>query len=379
MQSLRVTAVKTENYSPETIAQSIDAALSLLGGLGQFVQAGDRVLLKPNLLEGMPSECAITTHPEVVRAMIRQVQKLGAIPIVGDSPGVSGTLKAAEKCGILAVCREENVELVAFEQTREFPFPAGVTVKKFRLTAVLSQIDKVITLSKMKTHTFMGMTGAVKILFGCIVGMQKAQFHLRMQQRREFAGMLIDLANLVKPVLSIVDGVVGMEGNGPRNGKPFKAGVLLAGTNCFAVDVVMAEMMGFSVETLPVASLSLERGLTPAFAGIDCVGDGNGSRHRFIAPHSMMSLEDRVPPWFVHWAKRHLTARAHIGPDCIGCGRCAAHCPPQAMIVTGGKVHIDDAKCIRCYCCQELCPENAVQLEKGMLLKVVHRLGNWGL
>jgi len=373
MNNFRVAAVKTADYSPDTIAGSIDAAIALLGGLEKFVQAGDRVLLKPNMLEGLPSECAVTTHPEVVRAMIRQVKSLGAVPIVGDSPGVSGTLKAAEKCGILAVCRQEGVELVPFEKTAEYPFPEGSTIKKLQLTEVLTQVDKVISLSKMKTHTFMGMTGATKILFGCIVGMQKAQFHLRTQQRREFAGMLVDLANLVKPVLSIVDGVVGMEGNGPRNGRPFKAGIILAGTNCFAVDIVMAEMMGFSPESLPVAALSLERGLTPQFADIDLVGDGREVRHQFVTPHSMMSLEDRVPAWFAHWAKRHLTARPEIRPNCIGCGRCAAHCPPQAMKVMDGRVRINDEKCIRCYCCQELCPENAVHLREGILLRLVHR------
>jgi len=373
MKHFRVAAVKTADYSSDVIAGSVEKALALLGGLDQFVQQGDRVLLKPNLLEGVSVECAVTTHPEVLRSMIRQVKALGAIPIVGDSPGVSGTIKAAEKCGIAAVCREESVELVPFDATAEYPFPEGITIKRFQLTDVLKRVDKVITLAKMKTHTFMGMTGATKILFGCIVGMQKAQFHLRTQKRREFAGMLVDLANLVQPVLSIVDGVIGMEGNGPRNGRPFPSGVILAGANCFAVDIVMAEMMGLAAESLPVTALSLERGLTVPFPGIDLVGDGREVRHRFRAPRSMRSLEDRAPAWFAHWAQNQLTARPRILPCCIGCGRCVAHCPPQAMKLLDGRACIDDTQCIRCYCCQELCPENAVQLEEGMLLKIAQR------
>lgn len=373
MGSVTVAAVKVDDYACNTIARGMDEALALLGGLEKFVEAGDRVLLKPNLLEGVPVECAVTTHPEVLRAMIRQVKALGAVPLVGDSPGVSGTVKAAEKCGIAAVCREEEVELVPFEETADYPFPEGVTIKRFQLTDVLKRVDKVVTLAKMKTHTFMGMTGATKILFGCIVGMQKAQFHLRTRQRREFAGMLVDLANLVKPVLSIVDGVVGMEGNGPRNGRPFQAGVILAGANCFAVDIVMAEMMGLPAASLPVAAMSLERGLTPPLVGIDLTGDGRDIRHHFQAPQSMRSLEDRVPVWFAHWAQSHLTARPRIMDACIGCGRCAAHCPPRAMKLDSGKVRIDDAKCIRCYCCQELCPENAVRLETGIVLGIAQR------
>lgn len=83
----RVAAVRVTDYAPESVVAGIGQALTLLGGLEQFVQSGDRVLLKPNLLEGVPVECAVTTHPEVLRAVIRQVRALGAVPVVGDSPG----------------------------------------------------------------------------------------------------------------------------------------------------------------------------------------------------------------------------------------------------------------------------------------------------
>ena len=360
--------VKVDNYMTDVIARGIHEALGLLGGIGGFVQEGERILLKPNMLEGLPSESAVTTHPEVVRAMIREVKSAGALPIVGDSPGVTGTLKAAEKCGIQAVCREEGVELAVFDSTVEFPFPEGRTIKKFHLSQVLTRVDKVISLAKMKTHTFMGLTGATKNMFGCITGMQKAQFHLRTQQRKEFAGMLADLALLVKPVLSLVDGIMGMEGNGPRNGKPKKAGVLLAGENCFAVDLAMAAVMGFPADSIPLSSLALSRRLTPPLAELELVGDAAGVRHQFVAPRSMLSLEDRVPSWLVKWSKNQLTARPEISPACIGCGRCAEHCPPQAMHLANGRVHIDYEKCIRCYCCQELCPANAVNLKEGLIL-----------
>ena len=365
---MQVAAVKVGDYETNAVSAGVREALGLLGGMGKFVRAGDRVLLKPNMLEGLPPECAVTTHPEVVRAMIRQVKEIGATPVVGDSPGVTGTLKAAERCGLMAVCRDEGVELAAFDATAEFPFPEGRTIKKFQLSQVLTRVDKVISLAKMKTHTFMGLTGASKNMFGCIVGMQKAQFHLRTQQRKEFAGMLADLAMLVKPVLSIVDGIVGMEGNGPRNGRPKKAGILLAGENCFAVDVAMAALMGFRPEDVPLSALALSRGLTPAFADLEIVGSAAAVRHQFVAPRNMLSLEDRLPAWLVHWFKDHLTARPEINRNCVGCGRCAEHCPPQAMHLADARMVIDHDKCIRCYCCQELCPANAVEIKEGTLL-----------
>lgn len=369
----KVVLTKTATYDQHAVSQGMSEIFAGLGGLNSFIQPGQRVLIKPNMLEGLPPKRAVTTHPEVVRAVIREVKRVGGIPLVGDSPGTTGTLKAAEKCGIAAVCREEGAELVSFEETIDIPFPDGLTLKKFTLARQVSQVDKIISVAKMKTHTFMGITGATKNLFGLIVGMQKAQFHLRMQARREFAGMTVDLANLEKPVLSIVDGIEGMEGNGPRNGKPVHAGLLIGGTNCFAVDVVMAEVMGFKPEMSPIIALALERGLTPDIAGIELIGTAKDERRRFAEPRTLRALEDRVPKWAAKLGRHQLTARPEITGKCIACGRCAAHCPPKAMTVTHGKAHINYDMCIRCYCCQELCPADAVVLEEGALLKLARR------
>lgn len=370
---MKVIVSKADSYDYAVVESGIEEVLAGLGGLQSYISPGERVLLKPNLVEGMPPERAVNTHPEVMRALIRAVRAVGAIPLVGDSPGVASTHKAAEKCGLLRVCREEAVELLDFDESMEVSYPQGLVLKKLHIAKAFSQADKVISVAKLKTHTFMGITGAAKNLFGFIVGMQKAQFHLRMQRRQEFAGMLIDLASVIKPVLSIVDGVVGMEGNGPRNGNPIQAGVLLAGENCFAVDVAMAAIMGFNPEDIPLTALALKRGLTPELSDLELEGTARDLRLAFVGPRSMKSLEDRMPKWAAELGRNHLTARPEIDVSCIGCGRCAEHCPPKAMTIVDSKVQIDYQKCIRCYCCQELCPENAVHLQEGYLLKLAQR------
>ena len=371
---MKVVIARTESYTPSAVAAGLDEVLAGLGGMSAFIRPGDRVLIKPNMLEGLPPAKAVTTHPEVVRGVIRAVRAAGGVVMVGDSPGIGGTVRVADRCGILAVCREEGVELVAFDAAVELAVPEGGTVKRLEVAAPLTRTDKVISVAKMKTHSFMTVTGAVKNLFGFIVGPHKAQFHLRMKRRDYFAGMLVDLARLVSPVLYIVDGVVGMEGNGPRNGQPKEVGVLMGGANGFAVDLVMARVMGLPAEKLPVAARALALGLTPPLADIEVLGSGAAVQTIFAPPKNLESLEGRLPGWLVGFCQYHLTARPAIGDACIGCRRCAEHCPPAAITMKDGRAAIDLGRCIRCYCCQELCPAGAVGLTDGLLLKAAKRV-----
>jgi len=369
----KVAVVQAYSYDTQIVEQAMTELLAHLGGISQYIQPGERVLVKPNMLEGLPSEKATTTHPEVVRAVIRLVKSCGATVVVGDSPGLGNTLKVAEKCGILAVCREENVEVIPFEEPTELPLPDGVILKKLMVAKVFREVDKVISLAKMKTHSFMGVTGAVKNLFGFFVGPDKAQFHLRMKRRADFAQMLVDLYGGIKPVLSIVDGIIGMEGAGPRNGQPVQCGLLLAGTCGFAVDLVMAEIMGFKAEQMPVAQAALLAKLSPSLQELELVGSASQLRFHFKEPRNFESLEGRLPGWLVDFSQNQFTAKPKVDEHCIACGTCAAHCPPKAIKMLEGKAVIDYRECIRCYCCQELCPANAVSLVDGTLLKLTKR------
>ena len=368
-----VAVVKAESYDNRVVENAMTEALSRLGGMEQFIKPGETVLLKINMLEGLPPDKAVSTHPEVVRALIQTVKACGAIPRVGDSPAISTTEKAAEKCGIAAICREENTELIPFRDTVAIAFSDGHLVHRFTIAQAVRAADKVISVAKMKTHSLTGVTGAVKNLFGCIVGPDKAQFHLRMKRQEDFAAMLVDLAGLINPVLYIVDGIIGMEGRGPRNGTPVAGGVLLAGANGFAVDLVMANIMGLSDHHLPVAARALELRLTPQLSALVVTGGGRDIRHHFQAAQSYSSLDHRLPKALVAFARNRLTALPEVDEHCIACGRCVEHCPPQAISIKDGRAYIDYDACIRCYCCQELCPANAVCLRESKLLQLVRR------
>ncbi|WP_371372745.1 DUF362 domain-containing protein [Sporomusa aerivorans] len=370
----KVAVVKTDSYDTHIVEQAMTELLDELGGISRFIQPGDRVLLKPNMLEGVDKDKAVTTHPEVLRAVIRQVKAAGGAAFVGDSPALGNIRKVAEITGIAEVCLQEKAELLAFEKSAVTYHSDGLFIKKFELAQELQQVDKVISLAKMKTHSLMGITGGVKNLFGFIVGPYKAQFHLRMQKQRDFAAMLADLNEAVKPVLHIIDGIVGMEGNGPRNGTPIKTGVLLAGTNGFAVDMVMANIMGFNAEKLPVSAWALSQKLAPKLTAIDIAGSAQATVVPYAPAKNLVALRAAIPYWLADLGQNQLTAKPVINDKCVGCGRCAAHCPPKTIVIAKGRAQLDLKNCIRCYCCQELCPHDAVDLKEGIWLKFVQRL-----
>lgn len=370
----KVAIVKADFYDTKVVEQAMQDLFTHLGGIEKYINPGERVLVKPNMLEGVDKDKAVTTHPEVVRAVIRLVKRAGAVPVVGDSPGLGSIAKVAEKCGIAEVCRAEGVAVVPFEEAVEIALPEGRMLKKLAVAKVLTEVDKVISVAKMKTHSFMGVTGAVKNLFGFFVGADKAQFHLRMKRRGDFARMLLDLYGTVRPVISIVDGIWGMEGAGPRNGQPVRGGVLLGGDCGFSVDLVMTDVMGFAAEHMPVAEAAMADGLSPSLAEIVRVGSAAAVRHQFKGPRNFDSLENRLPAWLVDFSQSQFTAKPLINQACIGCGRCAEHCPPGVIRIVRGQAVIDYRECIRCYCCQELCPANAVTLRDGGLLRLTKRL-----
>jgi len=370
---MKVCAAKCASYNYAEVEAAVEEVFLEFGGIGARIKPGERVLVKPNMLEGLPPEKAVTTHPEVVRAVVRLVKKAGGIPVVGDSPGTGNTERVAARAGIARVCEEEGVELLPFAEAKDYAYPEGRTIKRFTLAKELSEVDKVISVAKMKTHSFMGVTGGVKNLFGFNVATTKAQYHLRMQKRDDFAAMLCDLALFIKPVFFIVDGVVGMEGNGPRNGSPKKAGVILGGDNGFAVDMVMTKMMGLEAEKMPVARTALAWGAVVPLKDVEVAGSGRDMTFNFIPPDNIESLDGRVPAFLVRFFQNQFTARPVMNERCTGCGRCARHCPPKAIKIANRRAVVDYEKCIRCYCCQELCPADAVELKEGFIMRVFSR------
>lgn len=376
-----VSIAACDSYHTSAVCQALEDALAPLGGMGAFVSPGDRVLLKVNLLSKAPPSRAVTTHPELVRALIRAVKAAGGTPLVGDSPGGPNTLAQLSaihaESGMESVCMQEGAELLDFtEGCRRATAPGGELYQSFTLAGAAVDADVLITVPKLKTHGFMMITGAVKNLFGCIPGLEKAQFHLKVPDRDDFGTMLVDLALTCRPALAVMDAVVGMEGDGPAGGRPVHIGGLLASPDSFALDVVASSIAGLDPMEVYTNRAAARRGLGPS--SIEDI-EIAGTDWRTLAPKDFAlpsrDLSSRVPAWLSKRVRHLTTARPYLRDpqQCTSCRMCEQSCPVQAITLPAGNPVFDLRLCIRCYCCQELCPPQVIGLREPSLARLMTR------
>ncbi len=378
--SQRVSISRCGTYEPETVADALAEVLEPLGGMKAFVRSGQRVCIKPNLLMKATPDRAVTTHPALLRAVIREVKACGAAEVlVGDSPGgrqnANGIRSAWEVTGWAGVCEEEGATLVLFDDdVVRVPTPGPTLFSAFNLGRAAVEADVLIDLPKLKTHGFQQFTGAVKNLFGCIPGLEKAQFHLKVPDRYDFGVMLVDLLLACKPTLAVMDAVVGMEGEGPGGGDPIRIGALLASADCVALDVIASAVAGFDPMEVYTNKAAHARGLGPRSADeIDVAGVA----WRDIAPVSFKKpardVSSKLPAGVGHWVRERIASRPFLArPDgCTSCATCAKNCPVGAIEMRDGRPAFDYGSCIRCYCCQELCPPQAIGLKTPWLVRAV--------
>lgn len=375
----KVVLSKTPDYSEQTLYESVCRQFACLDY--DFTKMkGKRVLIKPNLLMKRSPEQATTTHPGVVRAVIRRLNELGVEDIVvADSPGglynvgtltgiyqVSGMMEAVE--GMSAHLNYDVTngtrQLQGYRRVSSFPL----------ITPVL-QADFVISVAKLKTHGMTMLSGGVKNLFGCVPGLMKPEFHCRFPKKEDFCEMLVDLCECVHPDLTLVDAVISMEGDGPSGGTPRHTGYLFGATNPYALDCVLAQFIGFEEDEIGTIRAAKKRGLCQGGDRISLCGDTGDffPVKDFLHPHSKETdFSGNVPRLFQKPVAFLVGTVAKPRPvirrsDCVGCGKCAESCPQHTIFVRQGKAHIQYGNCIRCFCCHEMCPVRAIDIKRFRL------------
>lgn len=369
----RVALVRCDSYDLPEVRSALSRALSLLGGAERFVQPGQSVVLKPNLLAGELPEKAVSTHPSVMLAIAESAMAAGARVTMGDSPAVGAPKRTAERCGLGPVY-ESGAGEADFETITEVEFRDGRVGRRFPMARAVHEADVVIDCAKLKTHVQQTYTGGVKNLFGCLVGLNKARTHLQFPDRQVFADFLLDLYLAVRPALTIIDAVVGMEGDGPRSGRPRPMRALIVAEDALAADLVALEMIGFDAGQIPIIAAARRRGIEPArIEQVQVLGDGLDlfRVNDFVRPST-----SPVPgPRFIQELMRKtLVPRPEVMPGrCVRCGECIRLCPPQAIQMELEGPRIDLERCIRCYSCHEACSQAAIALETGFWGKRVQR------
>lgn len=375
-----VSIVSCASYEEAEVEKALREALDPIGGL-DWVTEGMRIAIKANLVSMMKPEAAATTHPALLCALVKQLKARGAEVVIGDSPG--GLYNAPFVNRIYAATGMKETEKYGATLNQNFSnseaaFPDAMVTKSFTYTAYLDEADAIIDFCKLKTHGMMGMSAAVKNMFGVVPGTFKPEYHFRFPNHGDFARMLIDLNTYFAPKvkLCLVDAVVGMEGNGPTQGKPRKIGALLASADPHSLDLVCAALIGLNAMDIPTLQIAHEMGIIPENAEKLTI---HGDLNAFVIPdfdniHVRRSLQfeghGKFAAMFVKSALQ--SSPVPKKKECIGCKKCAEICPAKAIEMKNGIPVIDKQKCITCFCCQEFCPKGAMKVHRPLIARILN-------
>lgn len=369
------------DYEDANVSKAMAELLDSTGSL-DWVEAGMTIGIKLNLCGAKHPDTAAVTHPALARELTRMLVARGAKVVLGDScggpfnwPFINRVYEATQTSS----CVELGGKLNDNFGTTNVEFPDGVTLKEYTISSWLLECDEVINFCKLKSHGMMGMTGAIKNLYGTIPGTIKSEYHYRFSDPIAFANLLVDLDEHQKPRLIIVDAVDIMEGNGPTMGEPRHMGLLMAGSSPYELDRIGAALLGVSESEVPYMVAAKARGLlsedyqSPEF---DKLVEEYGIKDfkRSGATSSWFIVTDNDPA-FRKFLKKGmyvlLRSKPAVYDGCTGCGHCEELCPADAIKIRNDKAHINRSKCVRCFCCQEFCPTGAMKVKRSLAAKIM--------
>lgn len=365
-------------YSCSDYSRSYEVMNKILvnSGLLDELEAGETVLIKANLLMAKAPEYAVTTHPAVIRSIIEILEERDVKIIVGDSPG--GPLNEVYMRNVYSACKmndavEGTGASLNFDfSSREVYLENSNTLKRFEIMNVVLDADYVINVAKLKTHGMMTYTGAVKNLYGVIPGLIKANHHFKLSDKALFGSHIVDVCEFVNPVFSIIDGIEGMEGNGPSGGDIVKTGVLFGSRSPFALDAYASKLIRIDESNIPTVLNSKSRGLVGKYK-IETDVDEKKIKAYKLPDSTDISF---MPGWVPGLIKRVIIKNMKYRPvfnhaKCVKCKKCEDICPAKiiSMDDTGYPIY-ESGKCISCFCCHEVCPYRAIEIKKPLLAKI---------
>ncbi|MBN1649349.1 MAG: DUF362 domain-containing protein [Spirochaetales bacterium] len=373
----KVAITRCTEYEHNQLYDAVLEGINLLGGIECFVRQRERILLKPNILFGdNPAKCT-TTHPLIVQVTAEIVRSCTDNIVYGDSPGPGMTAINAKSGGYTKYAEKAGISLVDFKEAVDVVYDDALQNRHFTIARAVHEADGLISLCKMKTHGFTRITGAIKNQFGCVPGLRKGEYHVKLSNVFDFSRMLVDLNNYIKPRLYIMDAVWAMEGNGPRSGTPYHMGLILVSADPIALDATFCRIIGMDPEIVPTNTAGMEAGAgTWKSSEIEILGIPlkECMVSDFKAERSPVTAMKRGR--FFALANRMLVPKPKIeASKCIRCGTCVRMCPTMPKSLNWKDRSIPPvynySSCIRCFCCQEICPEDAIHQHKPLLRRML--------
>ncbi len=372
---------RCDDYELEEVSVATKRCLSLIGNIETIVRPGMKVLLKLNLLSAsLGPERAVNTHPAVIRTLVDIFQNdYGCEVCIGDSCGslrTGSTDKGFRVTQIDKIAEDTGAIIVNFDKDEALDITNNnaAILKEFKIAKTVKSVDVVVNVPKLKTHGLTRYTGAIKNMFGSVPANGKKNVHLLAPKNRSMAQALVDVFEMVQPQITVMDAVIGMEGNGPNAGDPRKVGLIIAGFDGVALDAVASTIIGFDPMKVPIIKYAHERKLgTAIMNNINIVGEDicKVTVSDFKKPSSSAQdfASNYIPDFLL--AKLFDNSCSSVSsvyePNCTRCYECIRNCPAKAMSAPDGRVIVDEDKCIGCFCCDEVCNYKAIVMKRTFL------------
>jgi len=377
MISMEKTKIAIQKIQNDNIETAVFSSLDMIDAKRLMNKEKMTILLKPNILMGKPPERAVTTHPEVVRSVIKWLKQFNPLKIYvcessgGEKLGV--TEKAMKECGIKDVCEQEGVECIPFESTEReiYRVPNPIELKEFPSSKLLKDADLIINLPKIKTHWQCILTCCIKNMFGTILRINKAKTHAQFPRLERFTAALADIYSVSNPQLTIIDGYLCQEGQGPSSGDVVKLDLILAGYDGVALDTVVSKIIDFDPSEILYLEKAVQKNLgTMDMDRIEILGEKIESVYRKFKSPKLRPISMPLPKWLADYVgKTIFKATVKFNrKKCKLCSTCWSNCPTNAIsppeeIKKGNIPKWNKKRCITCYCCAELCPHEAVEFK----------------
>ena len=375
----KVFVYKCSDYNEENVQKAVEQTIASFDVL-KNIKKGTKVVIKANLVSAMSPEKSATVHPVLIKYLTTYLKDKGCEVTVGDSPGGLYTKAFLNHVYNITKMNETGAHLNDDFSVKKAIFNDAKVLKTFDYTGYLDKADIIINFCKLKSHGMMKMSCAVKNLFGTIPGTTKPEYHYRFPNHTDFANMLIDLNEYFKPVVNVVDAIIGMDGNGPTMGNPKKIGCILSAENPYELDYICSKIIGLNMDDVETIKQSYERKLFEP----NNITLNDKIENYIIKDFEVKKGHNSIA--FGQNEKGLMNKIISIGGNkiftnkpycktkkCIGCGKCASICPAKAITMVNNKPVIDRNKCIKCYCCQEFCPVGAMIVKTSVLAKIINK------